>query len=43
MYKTIDDFYIGLEGAKKIGELLMTNTTLIELNLFRDDKIEKMK
>ena len=29
---------IEAEGATKISELLMTNTTLTELNLYSDDK-----
>ena len=32
---------IGAEGAMKISESLMTNTTLTELNLGCDDKIDK--
>ena len=31
---------IGAEGAKKISESLMTNTTLTKLDLSSDDKIE---
>ena len=32
---------IGDEGAVKISESLMTNTTLTELNLSRDDNVIK--
>ena len=32
---------IGAEGAMKLSESLMTNTTLTELNLSCDDKIIK--
>ena len=34
---------IGVEGAKKISEALMINTTLTELNLGGDDKTRKDK
>ena len=34
---------IGDEGAKKISEALMINTTLTELNLYCDDKDRKTK
>ncbi len=34
---------IGAEGAAKISESLMTNTTLTELNLKCDDNIIKNK
>ena len=32
---------IGDEGAKNISESLMINTTLTQLNLWGDDKIER--
>ena len=34
---------IGASGAMKIGEALMTNTTLSELDLHCDDKDRKWK
>ena len=34
---------IGAEGAAKISESLMTNTTLTELNLWSDDNIMNQK
>ena len=37
------DNNIGAEGAAKISELLMTNTTLTELDLSCDDNINKSK
>ena len=38
------DNNIGDEGAMKISESLMTNTTLTELNLYGDDnKIKNIK
>ena len=39
--ETWTDNYIGTEGAAKISELLMTNTTLTTLDLFCDDNIIK--
>ena len=37
------DNNIGDEGAAKISESLMTNTTLTELNLMSDDNINESK
>ncbi len=42
-FHLIKDNKLGDEGAAKISESLMTNTTLTELNLGGDDNIIKNK